>query len=284
MSRDEFWYWFGVWTSVLLMIAAVGTSFFEGALPAAYLPMIIKWCAIFGAVNSTVLTAAKRRGYLDSKAAAALPDASTVFKILLVAFALSFLVAGGSAQAAQLTRPRLPIDPLGLNDKTIAGTTAAPATPAAAIKCDFNIFVNLRPENLDTFVKTCISDANSTLADDTARALQSAENFQPNPDQDAINCLKPGLAIVQAGIQVPAVPAQDAVPATATTPAIPAVAAVAAKNPGLILLFQKYREFTLAGALTSCQAWLNGPINATAAAGIGAAASAIGAAAVLVPK
>lgn len=201
---------------------------------------------------------------------------------------LAVLVAGafafpGDASAQGKTRPRIPFDPLNLNGQTIAGTTAAPTTPAP-IKCDFNIFVNLRPENLETFIKTCVSDESSTLADDTARALQSAENFQPNPDTDAINCLKPGLAIIQAGIIVPAVPAQDAIPATATSPAIPAVAAVPAKSPGLVLLFQKYREFTLAGALTSCQTWVNGPINATAAAGIAGAGTAIAGAALLAPK
>jgi hypothetical protein len=88
-------------------VAAVGTSFFEGTLPAAYLPIIVKWRAIFGAVNSTILTAARRRGYLDSKAAASIvPDASTVVKILLVTFALSMLLADGSARAQALKKPQ----------------------------------------------------------------------------------------------------------------------------------------------------------------------------------
>jgi hypothetical protein len=134
------------------------------------------------------------------------------------------------------------------------------------------MFTKLTPRNLESTIKKCISDQNSKIADDVQRALDSAVAY---PDKDAVTCLKPGLAIVQAGVQVPA---------TSTMPAIPAVAAVPAKDPGLILLFQKYREFTLSGALTACQTWINGPVNATVAAGAGAGATAIGAAAVLVPK
>jgi hypothetical protein len=143
------------------------------------------------------------------------------------------------------------------------------------------MFTKLTPRNLESTIKKCISDQNSKIADDVQRALDSAVAY---PDKDAVTCPKPGLAIVQAGVQVSAIPVQDAVPATSTMPAIPAVAAVPAKDPGLILLFQKYREFTLSGALTACQTWINGPVNATVAAGAGAGATAIGAAAVLVPK
>ena len=217
-----------------------------------------------------------------------------VVKILLVAFALSAFLALPFANAQN----RLPqIKPLtgdfakdfkAANDQTKAAITGQPAPdPTAAVPCDFNMFTKLTPQNLEATIKKCISDQNAKIADDVQRALDSAIAY---PDQDAVNCLKPGLAIISAGVQIPAVPAvaaQDAVPATATAPAIPAVAAVAAvpaKDPELILLFQKYREFTLSGALTACQTWINGPVNATAAAGIAGAAGIVGAAAVLAPK
>lgn len=184
---------------------------------------------------------------------------------------------------------------------TVTGTSSS-----AAVPCDFNMLLKLTPANLIPTIKECISNQNSTIAADMARALESAQNFK-NVDQDAVNCLTPGLALVKAGIQVPAVPAvaaqpaipavpaQAAIPETPTSPAVPAVPAqaavpavvgvdaVPAQDPGVFLLFQKYREFTLAGALTSCQTWVNEPVQATAAAGVGAVAGVAGAA-LLVPK
>jgi len=73
----------------------------------------------------------------------------------------------------------------------------------------------------------------------------------------------------------------EAIPAVAAVPAQPA------KNPGLILLFQKYREFILSGGLTSCKTWVDTPVNATIAQGINNAGSVIGVAAgaaALLPK
>jgi hypothetical protein len=61
---------------------------------------------------------------------------------------------------------------------------------------------------------------------------------------------KPALSIVQAEVGTPAVAAKEAVAATATTPAIAAVTAVPAQMPGVILIFQKFREFTLTGGPT----------------------------------
>jgi hypothetical protein len=163
-------------------------------------------------------------------------------------------------------------------------TATATVDPAAALPCDFALLISLTPQNLMPTVKACLSDVNSTLVSDTQRALASAKAYSSSGDNDAVNCLTPALAIFQAGVQIPAVPAVAEVPATATTPAVPAVAAIPAQDPGPILLYQKYREFTLAGALTSCQAWFNGPINATAAAGIAGAGTAIAGAALLAPK
>lgn len=285
MSIDpRFAFYFGVWTSVLLLVAS-GTINFTGALPELWVPIVTKWCGILGAINSTILTAAS--GYSSSKPGPMvnLPASVTqpAVKILLVAFALSFLVAGGSAQAQSGTRPRIPFDPLKLNDQTIAGTKAAPATPSPLV-CDFSIFNQLKPDNLVSIIKTCVNTQKQELVDSTQAALDSAKAFTPNPDQDAVNCLTPGLALFKAAMPIPAVPAKDAVPATATTPEIPAVAAQPEREPGLILLFQKYREFVLAGALTSCQSWVNTPVNATVAAGIGAAAGTAAGVALLAPK
>jgi hypothetical protein len=60
--------------------------------------------------------------------------------------------------------------------------------------------------------------------------------------------------------------------------------AAPAQDPGPILLYQKYREFTLAGGLTACQTCFNGPINATAAVGVAGAGTIVAGAALLAPK
>ena len=96
-------FWFGVWTSILLLVAS-GTINFDGALPAAYVPLITRWCSILGTINSAILTAAS--GYSSSKpgplTSAAPPSITpTVVKVLLAAFALSFLLAGGSPAHAR---------------------------------------------------------------------------------------------------------------------------------------------------------------------------------------
>ena len=197
-------------------------------------------------------------------------------------------------------------------DQTNAGVKAAvtgQSDPKAALPCmDISVLFKLTPANLVPTMKGCMQDINNQLVSDTQRALDSAKAFTGSAtgttasgDQDAINCLSPALALFKAAAilpDVPAIPAKDAVPEvpavlnpdgsikTPAIPAVPAVAAVPAKtdvDPGPFLLFQKYREFTIVGGLTSCQAWVNGPLNATAAAGIAGAAAVTGGAALLAP-
>jgi hypothetical protein len=285
-------FYFGVWTSILLMIASAGVNFFDGALPAAYIPIIVKWCSILGTINSAILTAAS--GYSSNKfgpmvSAPIAPTAQAVVKVLLVAFALSMFLAGNPAMAQgpravrQASAPPV-CDPLNL----IPGCRPNPNSTAPATDsdrpCDITILTKLTPANLVPTIKKCVSNVNSSLVNDTSRALDSAKAFQPNPDQDAVNCLAPGLALFKAGVQVPAVPEAPAVLNADGSVKTPAVAAVPAQDPGPILLFQKYREFTLAGGLTSCQNWVNTPVNATLAAGAGAGATAIAGAALIAPK
>lgn len=93
-------FYFGVWTSVLLLVAS-GTINFTGALPDLWVPIVTKWCAILGAVNSTILTAAS--GYSSNKSGpmvnVPVNPAMTVVKILIAAFVLSMFLAVPSAQA-----------------------------------------------------------------------------------------------------------------------------------------------------------------------------------------
>lgn len=206
-----------------------------------------------------------------------------VARILLTAFVCSLFPAGAQTPKRPPLTGNIVRDIENANQQAKAVVTGKPAPdPAAALPCTFQMLTKLTPENLLPTINQCIANK---LVSDTQRALNSAQAFgnTGKGDADAINCLTPALAIFQAGVEIPAVPAQDAVLNPDGSVKTPAVAAVAAQEPGPILLYQKYREFTLSGALTSCQSWFNGPINATAAAGLGAASTAIGAAAILAP-
>jgi hypothetical protein len=91
-------FYFGVWTSILLLVASGGVSF-EGVLPAAYVPLITKWCAILGTVNSTILTAAN--GYSSNKTGPLASSATAaVVNVLLAAFALSLIFLASSGAPA----------------------------------------------------------------------------------------------------------------------------------------------------------------------------------------
>jgi hypothetical protein len=186
-----------------------------------------------------------------------------------------------------------------------AAAAAKPASkpdPAAPLPCmDIRVLTKLTPDNLVPTFRGCKIEVIGQLVKDTSAALDSAKAFTGSAtagsaagavvgDNDAINCLTPALALFKAAMPTQAVAAVTPVPAvlnadgSVKVPAVQAVPAVAANDPGPVLLYQKYREFTLAGALTSCQAWFNGPINATAAAGLGGAATVAGGAALLLPK
>lgn len=131
---------------------------------------------------------------------------------------------------------------------------------AAKTTCDFNLFAALNAQNVIKSIQDCIgavqSDISNTFLADIQTALASAQKFNDGSgDQPAVACLKPGLAIVVAGAGVPAIPAVAEIPATATSPAIPAQAAVPAVYAGPITLFQKFREFELAGGPAACKTW-----------------------------
>lgn len=205
-----------------------------------------------------------------------------VVKILIAAFLLSAFLPVGSAFAQE----RRHLGPVGQKiaddmGQAKAAVTGQPADPAASLPCTFQMLIKLTPSNLLATIKQCIA---AKLVSDTQRALESANNYGSKGDGDAINCLTPALEIFKAGVTTPAVPEMPAVLNPDGSVKTPAVPAVPAQDPGPILLYQKYREFTSSGALTACQAWFNGPINATAAAGVAGIGTAVGAAAIFVPK
>jgi hypothetical protein len=218
---------------------------------------------------------------------------------------LALLVVGlppvGAQQLPKL--PRLTGHPA--EDFAAATKPAAKPDPAAPLPCmDIRVLTKLTPDNLVPTFRGCKIEVIGQLVKDTSAALDSAKAFTGSAtggaagnaagavvgDNDAINCLTPALALFKAAMPTQAVAAVQPVPAvlnadgSVKVPAVQAVPATPANDPGPVLLYQKYREFTLAGALTSCQAWFNGPINATAAAGLGGAATVAGGAALLLPK
>lgn len=290
-------FWFGVWTNILILVAGYGFDHAPAAI-ALYAPTA-QWISGFIAqINGIILTAmmglsSNKVGPLVSVPALP-PVTPTIVKILLVAFTLSFLVAGSPAMA-QGPKPFKPTgnlvrDTAAAFDQTKAAVTGQPAPdPAAALPCmDIKMLIRLTPENLVPTMKACVQDMNNQLVSDTSRALDSANAYVgPNGgatgDNDAVNCLKPALSLFKAAAIVPAVPEVPAVLSPDGTVKTAAVPGTPELDPGPVLLFQKYREFTLAGALTSCQSWFNSPINATAAAGV-AGVGAVAGAALLMPK
>jgi hypothetical protein len=271
-----------------------GTVSLTNIIPASWAPYVTAWCNLLAFIGTSIMTYQAAVSGPQTGPLIKLPDfppvTPTVVKILIVTFALSFLVAGGPANAQKLKPLKLTgdlaADIKANNANAKAAITGQPADPKAALPCmDIRVLFKLTPDNILPTAKACWTDANNQLVSDTQRALTSAQNFKGSPtgnssgaavgDNDAINCLTPALALFQAAAIIPAVPAVLNADGSVKTPEVPE------QDPGPILLYQKYREFTLAGALTSCQAWFNGPINATVSAGAGAVGTALGGAAVL---
>jgi hypothetical protein len=126
----KYGFWFGVWTSILMMIAAAGANFFDGALPSWLIPIVVKWCAIFGAINSTILTAAS--GY-SSRTAGPLVSAPTippiVKQIVLLAVMITGLLMLATATADAQALQRTIQDIARKNDANAPGGAAGAKQP-----------------------------------------------------------------------------------------------------------------------------------------------------------
>lgn len=170
MTRDEFWFWFGVWTSILLL-GACGTISFTDWFAPDVATKIAKACAAFAAINNTILTAAKFRGYLDAKTAEIVPSAATAAKVLIAAFALSFLLASGSAQA-QGKRPQFTGDIAADLKANKAAATPAPSSPKPVT------------DPISKFISD-IENIKKEIADGAIADLKAA-------DSDAATLLNPG--------------------------------------------------------------------------------------------
>lgn len=125
--------------------------------------------------------------------------------------------------------------------------------PVANAPCDFTLFTALKAENLLDQIKLCLT---AQLVQDVNLALDSATAVK---DSVGISCLTPGLAMLKAG-QEAAQPVAPPVAPPATTTDVPPINPVTSQpptfNPRLILLFQKFREFGLAGGPSACKSWV----------------------------
>jgi hypothetical protein len=152
---------FGTWTSILLLIAAAGPQFFDGALPAWLVPMVVKWCAILGAINSCVLTGGS--GFSSAKAGpwtnAAPPIVPTIVKILIAAFVLSLFLPMSEAMAQ--TKVKLPI-PLPSPSPGCDPLNLKPGCREAAEQADLNKLKSIitKPmQDLVDFISGGLDDA-----------------------------------------------------------------------------------------------------------------------------
>lgn len=279
---------FGFWFSIAMaIVSALGicgtqlTTLFGDIMANKILAAIVMLNVINSAINAILHAIPSKPG-----AASEFALGPKVVPVILLALILGVMALPGDAHA-QIKTPQQIINDLRTENARLSqkvSSVVAPTDSATALPCDFKMLTKLTPENLIPTQKACLSDVAQKLVNDTQRALASAKAYVGpnggNPgDGDGINCLTPGLAIFKAGVQVPAVPAvMSADGTTVVTPEVPA------QDPGPILLYQKYREFTLAGGLTACQTWFNGPINATAAAGVAGAGTIVAGAAILAPK
>jgi hypothetical protein len=259
-----------------------GTVSLTNLIPVNWAPYVTSWANFLAFVGTSIMTYQAAVSSPVAGPAINTPIAPVAKVAILFAALIGLtLLSASPSHAAPLKRPAITGNPVA-DIKTDLGIVPAAGViknTDGTITCNFNIFANLNPKNLIATIQACVSDANSTFEPDVAAALASAQAYSGSGDQAGIQCLQPALAIVQAGIERPAVAAVAAQPATATSPAMAAVAAVPGYKPGAITLFQKFREFTLAGGPTACQNWVNGTIQGAVAPAVGAVAGVAGAAA-----
>lgn len=66
MVSSKFTFFFGLWTTVLLVIVNGGAHMLDNVVPEAWIPYVLGWSGFMGAINSAILTALA--GYADRSA------------------------------------------------------------------------------------------------------------------------------------------------------------------------------------------------------------------------
>jgi hypothetical protein len=234
-----------------------GTLQLTSAIPHTWIPAVTAWCTILAFIGNLVMTGLAAPGFSKPPTAAI----AKVFAWLIVPLALVMLLGGpaGAQGPTPRARPSLTGD-IPADIKNAVNPTAASTQSGGLFghektvnnaPCDFNFFTALKAENLLDQINLCVS---AQLVEDTKAALDSAT---ASKDQVGVTCLTPGLAILQAARSAMAPPPAPT-PAAADAPpaAAPGADSAPTKNPRLILLFQKWREFGIAGGPSACKSWV----------------------------
>jgi hypothetical protein len=158
MDWEDFWFWFGVWTSILALVIA-GTVTFTGLVPLDWEPKIVKIAADLFAINNVILTAAKVRGYIKRNypSDTASVTASAVKPIIILALLVASLFAfADGAHAQVLPKPRpaaTTVDPLQkIMDAISAKSAAFVSNVVAAIQeADDDAATLTNPSDLTSF-------------------------------------------------------------------------------------------------------------------------------------
>jgi hypothetical protein len=252
--------------SVLLLCGAEFTTLFGGITTTKILAALGIFNAIVNGANGVLHMIPSQNNPNSPQKFWLGPSVAQVAKvagcIIAVFLLLPLLFQSAHAQGRRIQAPPLALTGDPVQDiKTDLGIkpTIDPVTgkPVSDI-CDFNLFTAMSPKTFVPQIQACVSNVNMQFLPDIQGALDSATAAQDKP---GIDCLTPVLAIVKAAVGTPAVDPVAAVPASGTTPAVAAVAGVPAKFAGVITLFQKYREFTLANGPTACKNWVQSTIN-----------------------
>jgi hypothetical protein len=215
------------WSFYLGIAIVLETAIGQGAVPltntfpADWLPYIKGWSQLLSFIGQTIQTAligysSRQVGPLVTVPAA--PSSSTIVKILIVAFALSFLVAGGSAQAA----------------------TKAVAKPTASVICDpLNLLPGCKSSGSGTIgsvdsLLSKLSTIQNEIVTNVITDIQAA-------DADAGTVITPATATTPAAVNDPI--AHACYPAAVQfLQSLPVAKATTGPLFG-VQLFQKKRDF-----------------------------------------
>lgn len=259
----------GVLVNIELGIAHGGVSL-AGMFPDAWNSHIIAWANGLGWLGGIIMTSLAGIGVIP-RVQVPMAAAKMVASFAIGTTAFALMVSPALAQSRVPTpqsRPATPIENAVQDIKNKINPAEGASTPTGLFgqpvsnaPCDFSLFAALKAENLIAQLKLCIS---AQFVDDVAAALDSATTVK---DTVGMSCLTPGLAILKAAqtAMSPPTPAPSPTPGATPpdTPAPPATSQPPSFNPRLVLLFQKFREFGIAGGPSACKSWVQTTITMT---------------------
>lgn len=103
MVSNKFSFYFGLWTTILLLIAS-GSVHLDNVFPANWIPIVTAWSSFLGAINSAILTALN--GYASNTAGPLVSketiDAAKKAAVVLVAIGVAMLLAAPAMAQTKL--------------------------------------------------------------------------------------------------------------------------------------------------------------------------------------